>query len=979
MTRTRRGAAAAAVFVVLAVLGLPATGYGQLTTATVSGTITDETGGGVPGATIIATNTDTGFERTAGTGADGNYTLSGLAPGSYIIKVTSPNHAEQSKPFRILVGQNLDFDFQLATAVTVTEAVTVTGEQFVETKTSEIATNVAEEQIDNLPQSNRNFLNFAILAPGVRINRNEFEATQQVASGALGASQTNVFIDGVSFKSDVLQGGVVGQDSSRGNPFPQNAVQEYQVLTQNFKAEYETAASAVISAVTKSGSNAFHGDAFLFYQDKDLVDENEFNEARRTGDTSGLDEDIAVIPVADPRCPGGPTAICDDPEYERFQVGIALGGPIVQDRAHFFLSYEGNRQDRAARVFLGSNQSFFGGNIPARFTDAEGSFTQPFRSNLYYGKLSFQPAPAHNLELSGNVRQETDIRGFGDQTSFESAENVKVDTAAAILKHQWAGSTWVNQAIVSYSHLDWNPTAEDFSTPGEEYVNLLRLGGRDTNQQFIQDKIGLRDDLSYFLGNHTLKGGFVLNFAQYEAEKFFNGNPLFRFRSDISSTFPFEARYGTGDPNVDDENTQFGVYIQDDWVPTPRLTVNAGLRWDYESNLINPDYVTPDIVRTSLAGIVDEERYFTDGDDRDNYYEAFAPRLGIAYDFAGNGRSVAHAGYGIYYDRTLYNDTLDERFRLQYAVRLFRFSADGLPRDGQPTIMWRPEYFSREGLDALIASGVAGLPEVFLIANDTEPLRSQQWSIGFRQAVGPLVADLTYVGIRSENGFTFIRGNRRPDGSCCVSVPNFSNAFISSDTRKTWYDAVYFTLNKPFSNVSKWGMTLAYTYAEAEQIGGDLFSLDFPTVDDYPRHPTSTDERHRFVLSALFGLPWGFRAGTLITLGSGFPYNITDESLGAGPNQRRFLRNEGRPPKEDFIIPECCAFRSVDLRLEWDLGIGPGTLGLIAEGFNIFDYENYGGFDGFIPTLPNVNANFGKATNLTEQGRRLQFGIRYAF
>ncbi|HZI65072.1 MAG TPA: carboxypeptidase-like regulatory domain-containing protein, partial [Thermoanaerobaculia bacterium] len=463
MRRVNRRGALAAAALALVVMLLPRPGAAQLTTATLRGRVTDDAGAPLAGVAVTASNADTGVSRADVSDPNGYYTLGGLAPGSYLIQISSPNFAPQSRNARLLVGQTLDVDFQLATQVTATENVVVVGEVFVETKTSEVTTHVTEEQIDNLPQSNRNFLNFAALAPGVRTKRNEFDERQEVASGALGASEINVFIDGVSFKSDVLQGGVIGQDASRGNPFPQNAVQEYEILTNNYKAEYETAASAIISAVTKSGSNALHGDVFGFYQDKDLVDEDEFVEMRRENDS---------------RCPGGPAQICDEAEYERWQYGLALGGPIVSDRAHFFLSYEGNRQDRAKTVFLGGNRAFFGGNLPARITDAEGNFVQPFRSDLYYGKVSFQAGESHSLEFSGNIRHETDLRGFGEQIGIEAAENVKIDTASAILKHQWVASSWLNQATVSYNHLKWNPTPENISTVGEEFEGLIRLGGR---------------------------------------------------------------------------------------------------------------------------------------------------------------------------------------------------------------------------------------------------------------------------------------------------------------------------------------------------------------------------------------------------------------------------------------------------------------------------------------------------------------------
>ena len=125
----------------------------------------------------------------------------------------------------------------------------------------------------------------------------------------------------------------------------------------------------------------------------------------------------------------------------------------------------------------------------------------------------------------------------------------------------------MNQATLSYNHLKWNPIPENLGTVGEEFEGLIRLGGRDTEQDIKQDKFSLRNDLSYFPGTHSLKGGFVLNFASYEVSKQFEGNPRFFYRSDISSTIPYRARYGSGDPNLDADNTQVGLYIQDDWTP----------------------------------------------------------------------------------------------------------------------------------------------------------------------------------------------------------------------------------------------------------------------------------------------------------------------------------------------------------------------------------------------------------------------------
>ncbi len=312
---------------------------------------------------------------------------------------------------------------------------------------------------------------------------------------------------------------------------------------------------------------------------------------------------------------------------------------------------------------------------------------------------------------------------------------------------------------------------------------------------------------------------------------------------------------------------------------TPRLTINLGLRWDYESDMLNNDYVTPDAVRAATAPFVDASRYFTDGSDRPPFYGAWQPRLGFSYDVTGSGKTVVFGGWGRYYDRVLYNYTLDERFRLQFAVRTFRFSADGAPRDGNQTIVWNPSYLSQTGLDGLIASGVAPNPEVFLIDNETRPPVSDQFSLGVRQRVGPVTLSASYSGVRSRNGFTFLFGNRRPDGNCCQGIPGFSNILISSDAKKAWYDALFFQADKPLGGERlRYGYSLTYTLGRAEQNGGDLFSLDFPTVEQIPalsdRRATSATAWSRPASSAA---PWDVFLSTLITLGSGTPYNIDDQ------------------------------------------------------------------------------------------------------
>ena len=220
-----------------------------------------------PGASVTAPNVDTGLSRSVQATADGSYVLAGLPPGTYRVDVVANGQA-LAETVSLAVGQTARLDLGVDAAVaavagdaTDMDAVVVTADRLVETRTSEIATYVSQEQIELLPQGTRNFLAFADTVPGVQFVQDAGGNTR-LRSGAQGASNVNVFIDGVGQKSYTLPGGVAGQDSSRGNPFPQSAIGEYKVITQNYKAEFDQISSAAIVAATRSGTNEFQGNFF---------------------------------------------------------------------------------------------------------------------------------------------------------------------------------------------------------------------------------------------------------------------------------------------------------------------------------------------------------------------------------------------------------------------------------------------------------------------------------------------------------------------------------------------------------------------------------------------------------------------------------------------------------------------------------------------------------------------------------------------
>jgi outer membrane receptor protein involved in Fe transport len=929
------------------------------------------------GAAVVATNLESGYTNRATTRENGSYVLVGLAPGNYRIKTSGQGFEQTSDPIRVQIGQTVSFDIQVpapataqtpstpttapenadqSTATTTTAdagpttEVLVVARPLIETRTSEVATNVTTEQIESLPQNNRNFMNFAALAPGVRINDKDTAKTFQ--AGALSANAVNVYIDGASYKNQVLNGGVAGQDSSRGNPFPQNAVREFRVITQNFKAEYEQASSAIITARTRSGTNEFDADGFVYYQNKDLV----------------AKDDFAVE--------GEPKA-----DFRRLQYGLSFGGPIIEDKMHFFVAYEANDQDRAERVTLGNQayQPVFGQYV--------GAFTQPFKEDLFFGKVDFQPTDQQRLEVSYNYRNESDIKDFEGQNSYEAASNVKNKVKMARIAYTFDNSSWINEASISHMDYAWNPSPINPDIVGREFVGVIRIGGGATTQDVGQKVLTFKDDVTFtqlqWHGEHMVKSGVRVSKVDFNVVKDLNGNPLFRYLPEVSFDFPGEALYGTGDPDLSGDTTQYGFYLQDDWEATRRLTLNLGVRYDYDTNLLNVNYVTPPAVVAAASAFV-PDRYFSDGNDRENPKDLIQPRLGFSFDLFDNQKTVLFGGVGRYFDRVLYNELLDERLRLQHQVRRFIFSSDGAPRNGTPTIQWSDAYLSEQALQNLIASGIAPNPEIFLVENDTRVPETIQASLGVRQRLADnWLTSLTFARNRSRHGFSYIFGNRNADGSCCAPVPGgFGNIILSTDDKQAWYNGVFLTLEKLYTQDSRWGMTFAYTYSEAEETGGDLFSLDFPTIADYPRHPTSADERHRVVFSAIAGIPWDMKVSTLITLGSGTGYTISDQTLGTGPGQTQYRYFTGRPERHSFIIPNAWAFRSVDLRLEKAVTFGDQQLSVVAEAFNVFDFENYDplSYNGNIPPPGQpVNEKFGQPADLIEPGRRLQFGVTYKF
>ena len=950
----------------------------QTTTGNIRGYVRGPNNTAVPDAQVAARDPAMGTNRGTVSSTSGFYSLAGLRPGNYELTVRRIGFTPQTRTVTVGIGQTLTVDFSIQQAAAQIAAVQVVATPTETARTSEVGTNVSEEQIQRLPNFERNFLDLARLAPG--ITPTAVNSTDKfISAGGQPAEAVNVFVDGATYKNDVLLGGVVGQDASKGNPFPQGAVQEFRIITQNYKAEYQKAASAIITATTRSGTNQWEADAFAFGVGKSYVARDAFSASR-----------------GDPR-----------PDYQRLQAGGSIGGPLVQNKLFLFGTYEFNGRNEPEYVRLGGDTLFAPPSLVSSLQPLTGQSTSEFREHLGFGKLTWAKSDRSTVDLSGSLRKDTDFRGFGGTTTFQGAENLDVNVYTGVANWRYAADRWINEAQVNVQHFTWGSIPKSTTPIVQDYQNLLRVGGKDASQDFTQNRISLRNDVTrtaaHWGGDHTIKGGVYIDFLTYEAIKNQQATPVYRYRKDEDFARPFEAVYGFGDPKVSTNNRQFGAYLQDDWSVTPRLVLNLGLRWDAETNMINNNYVTPTPLADSLRGplngqlyvnrpvlrsngvccdttqvrVIDElgglNRFITTGkSDRPIYLGAWQPRVGASYDLTGNNRTVLFGGVGIYYDRNYWNSLFDERFRRQYSIPIIEFR-DACPA-GSPVncVVWDPKYLDPNQLKQL--SGTAGLPEVFLVGNDLKPPKTYQFSGGVRQGWGRSLVTLSYNGVRGYNGMNFVQAS--PSGGL---GPNYAQAFVTDDRVKTWYDAMQLQIDRPILADTRWGGAIAYTLARSQERGQstDLFwGFDnrYPTVGDLPQRRAPGNQVHTITANAIVRIPWQVYFSTIINLGSGQTVNALDNTNGSAYGQQ--ISYVYAPPTKPFLgIGHVFAYQNVDLRLEKAFTLASAQrISVVADLFNAFNNGNYGCFNTTIENPPNPNYNTPGCAGL---GRRLQLGLRY--
>jgi outer membrane receptor protein involved in Fe transport len=944
---------AAAIAAALATgAGVPSVSWAQTADATLRGNT-------AANADVTAKNVATGVTRRTKAAEDGSYTIPGLQPGTY--RIDAGPGTETTVTLTVASTATVDLAAVAPEAAPGTlEEVTVRSKRIIETRTSEVGETVSLQVIDTVPQLTRNFLEFADTVPGMIFSVNSSGQTS-LTGGAQNSSSVNVYIDGVGQKNYVKEGGVSGQFFTQGNPFPQLAIGEYKVITSNYKAEFDQVSSAAVVAGTKSGTNEFHGEVYDQYTSTSLRTENPSERF------------------------SGKKISSADKEF-----GASFGGPIIQDRLHFFVTYEGKRYNTPITVTPGVtdiNGVSITTLLPASVVAQLGPGSLPFQEDEYFGKLDFEPTDADRFETSIKYRKESQIENIGVAEAASSAISVLNNDTRFTLRWQHSADHWFNELV--YTHqASFNAPSSIGLGNGVHYAvqannnqNVLDTGPASplATQDKGQQGPGIQDDFTWsdlhWLGDHTVKTGVKYQSLKLVAADAEDINPQFTYNVTPAGTaaLPYEAQFTNPvaglSPTARSKDDQLGLYLQDDWVQNQHLTWNLGVRWDYEKTLSYLNNVTPANVVAALNGPdpsapgqtyaqslalggVNVNDYISNGHNRKAPTNEIQPRLGFSVDLNADQRHVVFGGYGRSYDRDLYNDLQVEQTKqaLPYLQAYFPNPGGTTPPFGcfgSPCVAWNPAYLTGlSNLQALAASSNLG-GEVDAINNKLKVPYSDQFSIGIRNRLGEWNTSAAIARIISKDGFVFTLGNRYPNGAFWLNggqpwghpVPGFGSFILGGNGIETKTTQVLLSADKPFTPESHWGATFAYTYTNASQnrdvtVNG---GFDEETIGQYPFINSNAAPRHRIVSTGTYGLPWDFIVAAKLTLATPTP---VDDIAFPGNGFIYPTGSSGTPisatPKNFF------GYRALDLQVTKNFQISHfGSAYIRVDAMNVFNYSNF--------------------------------------
>jgi len=880
----------------------------QLPTGSVDGIANDASGARMPNVRITVTSESQGASRAALSSPDGSFNLSSLAPGAYTVRLYSVGFGEVLySHVQIEAGKATTLDTTLRAAAAAKVEVGTANTQ-VELTQSMLQGQITSRTIASIPLNGRNFLELAFLIPGNRPAPN-FDPTKsntiEISSAGGFGRGGNILVDGADNNDEVVGGTLAN--------FPQDSIAEFQIATARFTAEVGRSGNSIINIITKSGSNQTHGSAFIFERNRHLQ-----------GLPATFDRSQPV------------------PRFDREQFGGSIGGFFRKDKAFYFSSVELRNQNAALQT---------GTRV---FTDA------PYGGSPFYGHIinTAAPAPLRDLLLSNRVDYHLNENNiFALRYSFNRSTDTAQATAAQSTPFSTAAERQnalnrFNSAIASWTHIIGSSMTNDVSVHYDDFYNNLPpfpqnaslttpqlnlttellfpdlADGANFNlpQATRMHRFQVRDAFTKSIGKHLLRTG--AEFQHYRVNGLIN---VFGSGSEILvSDFAFADLNGDGVINDLDiplavgihstapvvpvpipviTNNYSALYVQDDWRLSPRLTLNLGLRWEYDSNATGqsdahqpcPNLTsTPTKPCTWMANVLPLHK---NADTRD-----FGLRVGFAYDPFGKGKTVIRGGYGSYYDRVILEAGSKELVQNDRALTVTQYAGSSCVISGVPAPPSLGNCFAPGARFApgspTIATAFSGPHQtggvgiVALGSNAHHPL-FQQFSFGVQQQVHNdwlVTVDGLHVFGQRELIGSLLRSTTStspqiqcPGGNqlCLISDPLSGitdSVTILDSSAKSWYDGLLVSAGRRSGHIGRVGynFNLSYTFSKTFDYSNDD-QLENGNKDEQvnlvegssglrkEKGYALTDERHRLTLYGEVMLPYGFSFAPLYTFGSGVP------------------------------------------------------------------------------------------------------------
>ena len=970
----------------------------QQGTSEIAGRVTDEQGGALPGASVTLTNEESGAFRDLATGPDGSYFAGQMKPGRYKIVIKLQSFTTFERTGLILqLGQTLTINATMKLGA-LQETVTITAESpLVDTTSAKVGGNIGTDELSELPAMNRNYFATVALVPGIQFApSNQMGNDTIVASGQ--TSQNNlVTIDGGYDSDDAL-----GTSAGAQVRTPLEAIQEFQVVTSMYDAEYGRASGAVINAITKSGTNQFRGTLFAYSAPNTLTSADFF-----------VDQS------------GQPKATTTKREW-----GGVLGGPIVKNKMHFFFSLE-RQVDNPNRTKVFPTRPSLNFSIAEDRTDwntlirvdhqINSKHTWAVRWLREWAPQWYTIGAAKQTMESYQDETDLDQTAIGSLTSVLSNSRVNTFRVARTWEHWWHGNECFraqgpNGGQAGYDFGNETIGNQALCPPQLNYLSFFAQASTESQGPWDSNWM-VEDDYSWFVpnkhGDHDLKMGLRYNYTNLRRASQINENGTFSFNTDATydpanpRTYPERFSIRTGQFQEEVKNHTYEAFVQDKWHLSPRTTISAGVRYDLE--------IIP-LDETGNPMFSDPHHYPVDKNN-------ISPRIGFTRTLDDEGKSLIRGGYGIFYNRSILgavDDTVEfGKYTNSAVVQFPTNAADPGPSAGRfPTdpFLVNGPVVNRTLLNQMYPPGqlVRNDGAVTFDSPDRKQPYAHQLTVGFvREIASQLAFHVDYV--RMMNRDMFLARNLNPalrvdtsrtgaltryDAFGVLGEPYKQQVWVMENTGWSDYDGLNMMLEKRYSH--NWSGRISYSLSKSRgtaenQADQNTYQTLTDPMYDLWTGPSSVDRTHVLSIGARAEVPktHGANVSTTIRYMSGAPFTIFNSGVdvnrngelvdpvpagsysGTALNAMQNVEFDGK--RNGARGPD---YFQADVRAGWHFVVQKQkTLEVFLDIFNITNRAN---FD--VPIAANRDqrtpATFLVLTGLYGGGgfpRQAQLGLRFAF